>query len=650
MTQEFHRRITRDCSPAAWAGSKLLVFAACDVAYIGNAKALIRSLDVLSPGFDFMLHVVNAGQEIIDGLDGFAEQLTSTRLFVTTEVARLRAQEHKRTYYACARFLRLAELLDRTDTPILMMDADGLFVAPIDFDFTDKPETQLCLPIRNLQDDKRPLHLRVAAGAIWVAPMKSTRTFFAAVAADLLERFRSGSPEWFVDQEVLADHLAKGTGKVIARNLKKKYVDWDFQDDAIVWTGKGKRKRQDLGYVLLRGCFDPDPDRRNASRRTWGEVLGALDTADAGLLGRIFDAEGSRAKKRFAIYLPRLDLPWKVAAMARGGPQPQAQDAIDLRLWWKRFAMELSFALTRSGFEVNTIEIPAWDITPERVDADGYDFAFIPHRCRLDFERGNTPVAFYMQEYFRHVFVVDPDGWSAASSAYPVDAASLPGAVLGAWDEYRARLSRGELASKFSQASRMSREDLVARGKLPGGKYAFFPLQIPHDQSLLYFSDVSQMDALQAASEWARRAGITLVLKEHPANPASAREYREALTGDHVIWSDAHLHDLIKHSQAVLTMNSGAGFEAILIGKPVLAFARVEYDAVVQRATPSTIAQAWKAAMAEDAEARLTRYARFVDWFLARYAVDLSRPYSAAHSLDRVVSKAVAQLAESGRG
>lgn len=650
MNHEFHRRITKDCSPDAWKGSKLLVFAACDVAYVGNAKALIRSLDLVSPGCDFLLHLVNARQEVIDGLEELAEQLESTRLFVTAEVTKLRAAEHKRTWYACARFVRLAEILPLTETPILVMDADGLFVSPIDFDFTDKQEAQMCLPIRGLADDNRPMHLRVAAGAIWIQPAEATRAFFGAVASDLLDAFRGGEPTWFIDQEILARHLAEGTGKVIARNIKKKYIDWDFREDAIVWTGKGKRKRQDLGYVLLRGCFDPDPDRRMAARRSWDEILKALGTTDAGVLGRIFDAEKSRARKRFAIYLPRLDLPWKIAAMGRGGPVPQSQDATDLRLWWKRFAMELSFALTRSGFEVNTIEIPAWDITPERVDADGYDFAFIPHRCRLDFQRGKTPVAYYMQEYFRHVFVVDSQGWSAASSAYPVDAEALPGAVLGAWDDYRLRLARGELASKFSQASSMSREDLVARGKLPAGKFAFFPLQIPHDQSLLYFSNVSQMDVLQAASEWASRAGIALVLKEHPANRGSAREYREAITGPHVSWSDAHLHDLIRHAQGVLTMNSGAGFEAILFGKPVLAFARVEYDAVVQRATTDTIAQAWKAAMAEDVDVRLTRYSRFVDWFLARYAVDLSRPYSAAHSLDRVVAKAVSQVKGAKRG
>lgn len=330
--------------------------------------------------------------------------------------------------------------------------------------------------------------------------------------------------------------------------------------------------------------------------------------------------------------------------MGRGGPAPQSEDTIELRLWWKRFAMALSHALTRSGCFVSTVEIPAWDITPERVDEDGFDFAFVPHRCRSDFQPRRTPVAFYMQEFFRHVFVVDEDGWSAAASIYPVDASRLPGAVLGAWDDYRSRLARGELASKMSQAPSMSRDELVARGSIPAGKYAFFPLQVPHDQSIERFSDVSQMEALLAASEWLGKAGVALVLKEHPANRGSAREYRQALAGaPHVHWSDANVHDIARHAQGVVTLNSGVGFEAMLIGKPIVSFARVEYDAVTHHATPATFGKAWKAALAEDADDRITRYSRFVDWFLARYAVDLSRPHAAQQSLYKIVSKALAR-------
>ena len=646
MSPSFDRTITRNCDASGWQDAPLLVFAACDVSYLSHAKALISSMDLVSPGHHFLLHVLNAGQEVVDDVVDFAEELTGTRLHVTSEVASLGSQEQKRTYYSCARFLRLAELLQETDTPILMVDADGVFVAPIDMDFTDKAEAELCLPIRNLGDPGRPLHLQVAAGAIWVRPLTSTREFFSAVAGDLLEVFEKGDAAWFVDQETLARHLSAGTGGVIARNLKKKYVDWDFGKHAVIWTGKGKRKSLDVGYVLLRNCFDPDPHRRQRARENWESVSEAMALEEGSVLGRVFALARSKERRRFAIYLPRLDLPWKQGAMGRGGPAPQSEDTIELRLWWKRFAMALSHALTRSGCVVETIEIPAWHITPERVDEDGFDFAFVPHRCSAEFVTQRTPVSFFMQEFFRHVFVVDPQGWSAAASIYPVDVDALPGAVLGAWDDYRARMARGLLASKMAQPPTLSRDELVGKGKIPPGKYAFFPLQVPHDQSILNFSDISQMDALLAVSEWLRNAGIPLVLKEHPANRASAREYREALSGPHVHWSDANVQDLARHALGVVTLNSGVGFEAILLGKPVVTFARVEYDAVTHHATATTFGKAWKSAMGEDPDMRLTRYSRFVDWFLARYAIDLSRPHAAQQCLYKVVAGAIARTGE----
>ena len=53
-----------------------------------------------------------------------------------------------------------------------------------------------------------------------------------------------------------------------------------------------------------------------------------------------------------------------------------------------------------------------------------------------------------------------------------------------------------------------------------------------------------------------------------------------------------------------------------------------EYDAVGFKATPMTLAESWDSALAEDGEQRMQRYARFVDWFLARpgipnYVVDV---------------------------
>lgn len=641
MQPMFERTLSRDCDPAAWADGRLVIFAACDMAYLDNALVLLRSLDLMSPGFDFLLHVINPHADVLESLQRVGDGLVATRLHLSAEKVRVVDAGHKRPYYASARFIRLAELLPRTEVPFLVLDADGLFVAPIDLNFSDKQEAEICLRRRDIEGESEE-RLKVAAGAVWVRPTPQTVEFFAAVRDDLVGQFRSGEPAWFMDQIVIAQHVAQDTGNAAVRNIKHKYADWSFRDNAIIWTGKGDRKYFDVRYLLLRLGFDGDPERRLRARRLLHEVVSMIPIESQGQVGaHAIKVLHTISTPRIAIYLPRLDLPWKKSGMSKGGPPAPSPDTIELRLWWKRFTMELSLALTRYGIEPKLMEIPAWDITPERVDEDDLDLAFIPHRCQLDFESRATPVLFYMQEYFRPVFVVDSGGWSAASSVYPVDAGALPPAVLGAWDDYRARFAAGELASKFGQSGTQAQAELLAAGKIPATGYAFFPLQIPHDQSLAYFSDVSEMQALEAVAAWAVRAGIPLVLKEHPANRASMAEFRARFNGPGIVWSDAHVHDLLRHARGVITLNSGVGFEALIAGRPLVTLARSEYDAVGFKATPMTLAESWDLALAEDGEQRMQRYARFVDWFLARHAVDLSRPVAARYVLDRIIASAV---------
>lgn len=640
----FARRVARKPDPAAWADAPVLLLAACDAGYLPHAIALARSLDAFAPQAHLLLHLVNPDEAAIDRVRAVAESL-SLKLHLSVEKAQLPDAAMKPAYYASARFMLMAELLAAEGSPpILALDADALAVGPLSLDFSDKPEAEICLRRRDLEGPVED-HMRVAAGAVWAKPTPGGIAFMAAVASDLQDAFASGTAKWFVDQEILGRHVLAETGGAHVRNLKSKFADWGLREDSIFWTGKGDRKYLDIRYVLLREAFDEDPARRDAARALYSRVEALVPHKDqGGVAVRARKAFARARRTRTAVFLPRLDLPWKQGGMrANGGAPVPSDDTVELRLWWKRFTMELMRMLTQHGAEPRQLEIPAWEITPERVDAEDVDLAFVPHRCHLDFGPTRTPRRFYMQEYFRPVFVVDPSGWSASSSVYPVDASKLPPAVLGAWDDYHAAFMAGNLHSKFGQSLRRPREVLEAMGDLPTGRYVFFPLQIPHDQSIRYFSDYELGEALAAALALARARQLTLVLKEHPANRPSTAAFRQQVRGPDVFWSDAHLHDLLSHADGVVTINSGAGFEALLAGKPVVSLGRAEYDVAAHRGTPETLREAWDAAVSEPPADRLQRYARFVDWFLGRHAVDLSRPVAGRHVLDRIVRHALAE-------
>ena len=654
----YSRRVMRDPAPAQWADARNLLLVACDPGYFPHAAALVRSLDVFSPGEVVMIHLVNPDDATLGSADALVGELESTRLLVSTERVVLPIPDAKAAYYASARFLRTPELVSAaikhagrgSRAPgVLALDADSLAIAPVGHDFSDKAEAEVCVRRRDLDGEDVAEHLRVAAGAFWVRGTQRALAFAKAVASDLEREFEQGSAAWFVDQTVLGRHVLAETAEARVRNLKSKFIDWDFRDDAVFWMAKGDRKYLDVRYLLLREALDGDLERRRDAAQLLERFVQRVPGDRSPLSGHaLVRVAHARRGGRVGIYLPRLDLPWKRESMAKGVPPFPNEDVIALRLWWKRFAMSLAHALARRNADVVLHEIPAWEIEPARIDADELDLAFVPHRCRLDFGPTATPVRFFMQEYFRPVFVVDRDGWSAASSRYPVDAARLPPAVLGAWDDYRAAFESGNLESKFEQRPPRSRDVLVAAGEIPAEPYLFFPLQIPHDQSLRYFSDVDELDAVEAAARLAAAHGRTLLLKEHPANRRSMAPFRERFSRPGVAWTEAHVHDALSHAECVVTLNSGVGFEALLAERPLVTLARVEYDAVAHRATLATLEQAYLDAIGEDLPSRRTRYARFVDWFLGRYAVDLSRPWTSGAVLDRIVREAIVD-ARAGR-
>jgi len=564
--------------------------------------------------------------------------LGHTRLHVSLEDIDLTGlgPDRQRAYFASMRFLRLSEVLPTLGGAVLCVDADSLIISPIDADFTNKAHAEVCL-VRRANDDTAPDHLRVANGSVWIRPTEGALAWLDAVAQELATLFADEGADWFVDQAVVSRQLDAFRRRVVALNIKPRYADWEFRQNSVLWAGKGQRKFVDLRFVLLQRLLSDQPHRQLMA---WRLAQEAFAQGDAHAWVRdLAERAAMLAPPRVALYLPRLDQPWGTAIRPGQVPPLLSEETLALRLHWKEFAARLANAIERRGVQVDVIEEPVWQITPDTVDSAGADLALIPHRCKLDFAPGRTPVRYYMQEYFRWVFVVDPAGWSAASSSYPLKLDSLQTPVSGIYRRYRERLADGRLDSKFGQAGSMTRPQLIASGAIPGDDYLFFPLQIPHDQSIRYFSDWSEREVVEAVASWCRDRGIALVFKPHPANLRSMLEFEDLAREYGARWSTANVHDLISHARAVFTVNSGVGFEALLHGKPVVTFGRAEYDAVSCHATPSTVEQAWQIVKSTDQTELLQRYERFIDGFLGGIAIDLSIPEAAALRLDAVAQE-----------
>lgn len=660
------RKLQWYAPPSLTGQEAVLLFSACDMGYLEYAVSLILSVDMFSPGHTFVLHLINPSQEGFDQFEKTLSQLKNTKVFLSYETTDLSSLtvDQQRAYFASARFLQLKNLLADYSTPVFSIDADSLVVNPIDLDFSDKADAQVIL-VRRDRDmvPGRPEHLAVATGSIWLAPAECVVDFLQQVSDDIDEEFAEGTLAWFVDQKVFYRHMKALLGQIHFYNIKPKYADWQFRDKSILWAGKGGLKLYDLRFFILQNLLSYDDAKRSMAQKLINTYFLPQDSLfSEWMQQRISSAvEKSLEMKaaplprngRVAFYLPRLDLPWKpLAGEVRAAPQI-SEDVIDLRLQWKRFALLMANALERKGLQVDMYELPNWEIDRPRIDRDNSSVAFVPHRCMHNFGLGSTHVYFYMQEFFRWVFVVDQKGWSAASSQYPVNLDPQAGQTGKMFDHYRGRLHNGSLDSKFAQNDRLPLARLLKDDLLPWDKnwlgkkvlrpYLFFPLQIPTDQSIEFFSDVSVLDAVAAVIAWARENGVVVVLKLHPANRKSMIPFESLADGVTVFISNANVKDLIEHSQAVYTINSGVGFEALLQIKPVVTFGRTEYDCVTFNATTHTLDEAWTyVTNSTDADLEI-KYRAFLNWFFEDYSIDMSVPETARARLDAIAAEVAEQ-------
>lgn len=633
----------------------LILFTACDTKYLEYAIALIRSANLFSPGFSFVLHLINPEQTSLDHFRQLAKTLRAIRLAVSYENIDLSEleDEQKRAYFASARFPQLATLIRQYQRPIFSLDADSLIVNPIDLNFSDKTDAEVVITRRDLEE-KVSEHLSVATGSIWFKPTEGVCKFLDQIAIQIIDRLQKRNLQWFVDQVIFSQQMREMQKEVHFYNLKRKYADWDFHENSIIWAGKGPRKENDMRFFLLQALLSDNVNRRAFANQLWFNLCAAKgDLSTSRWLSERLDI-ASKSVRRVTLFIPRLDLPWKRIRHSPAPPPLVAEDVLDLRLYWKNFAVRLANVIEHAGLPVDVIELPAWEINRQKVEASGAALVFVPHRCQLDFDAGATPVLFYMQEFFRWVFVIDKSGWSAASSVYPVDIDSLPETEHNFYDVYRQRLLTDNLGSKFNQPDHKNCAQLIAEGAIPMRRslfgfrearpYIFLPLQIPHDQSIKYFSDFTEQEVVEALVAWAKKHDVVVVMKPHPANRKIMESFEALVDGCNIFWSEAHVYDLITHATGIYTLNSGVGFEALLHLKPVVTFGKVEYDCVSFRATPSMLDEAWEYCLKADVKILEGSYRRFVNWFLSDYAVDLSLPEHAKIRLEQLASDIVAQV------
>lgn len=138
------------------------------------------------------------------------------------------AERVMKTYFACARFVRLNEIVNHTRN-FFAIDIDAIVRKEIQL-----PDTDYDFFIHHISGRKSRF---LAGGMLFLNNHKSLE--FLNQYADILKHhIEEDHLYWSLDQDVLDSIVPKFN----YGNLPLAYIDWNMEPDSMIWTAKGERK------------------------------------------------------------------------------------------------------------------------------------------------------------------------------------------------------------------------------------------------------------------------------------------------------------------------------------------------------------------------------------------------------------------------
>lgn len=146
----------------------------------------------------------------------------------------------KKTYFACIRFVRLAEILKKTNLSCFSIDVDAVVRKQIPM-----LEMDSAVSIHYIESKKKNGAImpssakdRFLAGGIYIKGSHQGHAFIERYAKLLTDSIENNDIYWSLDQEMLKIAMED----VSYMQLPSTMIDFNMKPDGIVWTAKGKRK------------------------------------------------------------------------------------------------------------------------------------------------------------------------------------------------------------------------------------------------------------------------------------------------------------------------------------------------------------------------------------------------------------------------
>ena len=560
-----------------------VVFAACDSEYfLEHAASLIYSASEVGKK-DVHVHIVNPTDEVIS-FAGVLNATTKQRVTYTysdidfsewdATPSHVTNRPEIRAYYASLRFLVAPHIL-QTCGAMLIVDIDSIIMN--EFDYPMLPVGYFPREVANwAANDWEKIGSTVAAGAVYYH-----KNAFE-VAAGVADEISKLPMQWFNDQVALAKTINRIQQRDLLHKFDGNFMDWEFNESSIIWTGKGTRKYDNPEYV--------------AEKKRWNEYVWKVTEQYADV-----------------ILKPRLDIPFKKfgCEVANKGTLPA------IREHWQNFINKIK------GPKTLVIESPRWCFNNSIQKWFDNKPMLVPHVERKSWG-GHENTKYYMQTVFPWLFTVDPEGW-AGGAKYLEGYNPKRGYTDDAYKQMQQYIAK---SSKFQELQ----ADDVDWSKIEKDNYIIVPLQLPHDDTIRWHSDFSVEHFVKQICEWAKTQAPSdcpqIVFKGHPVNLGSMKPLKDIIeqwtddTGAIVYIDRGNFQELVRESRGMFVLNGGSGQEAMLLEKPVVAFGRCDYAPAVLQGDIENLQETYKQMEFDDPDARLEEYKRWFDWYLNVVTVD----------------------------
>ena len=137
-----------------------------------------------------------------------------------------------KVFFACNRFLIAKNFLE-----------DGVLITDIDC-FFNKRLPDIKEDIGLFLRPQNPLHMKVAAGILWLNDTEKAKLFI-----ENTEKRLENPTIWYEDQIALHRSYRELKKEISCFKFNISHMDWEFSENSYIWTGKGNRKYKNKKYL-----------------------------------------------------------------------------------------------------------------------------------------------------------------------------------------------------------------------------------------------------------------------------------------------------------------------------------------------------------------------------------------------------------------